>query len=47
MLNKWLIIRDDDGHMAAGRMRETFFDRLIMVADLSWAGHVRPYNSPR
>jgi hypothetical protein len=37
MLNKWLIIHNEDGYMLASQVRDTFGDRLMVWSPTSTA----------
>jgi len=46
MLDKWLIINDEEGYIVAGQVRETFGDGFILVSSPTCAGpaHMHLYH---
>ena len=46
MLDKWLIINDEEGYIVAGQVRETFGDGFILVWSPTCAGpaHMHLYH---
>ena len=38
MLNKWLIINNEDGYIVAGQVRETFGDGFVLVCSPTCTG---------
>ena len=46
MLDKWLIIDDEEGYIVAGQVRETFGDGFILVWSPTCAGpaHMHLYH---
>ena len=46
MLNKWLIINNEDGSIVAGQVRETFDDGFILVWSPTCTGPMSPNPLP-